>query len=139
MNLMDAAARDILAITSNATSGFGKAIKITTPDGSTNLDIVGLSVKHHISYDTEGNSINAKNARVSFSEKLLTDASYPARNASGELALKNHKITTKDSTGVDKNYIITENYPDETVGFIMCILADYADNPVTPTLPYYVT
>ena len=138
MNLIEQAAKDILAITSNSASGFGKTITLTTPDGATVLDITGLSTKHHIGYDTEGNSVNVKNAHVSFSESLLTAASYPVRNINGEVQLRGHKITTKDSTGIDKHYIITENFPDETVGFIVCILGDYANNPSEENTPSYI-
>jgi len=82
--------------------------------------------------------MNVKNAHISFSEALLTDVSYPVRNINGEVQLRGHKITTKDSTGVDKNYIITENFPDETIGMIVCILGDYADNPSEENQPSYI-
>ena len=138
INLVEQAKKDILAITSNASSGFGQSITITTPDGVISASINGLSTKHHIGMDSDGALMNVKNAHISFSEQLLTNVSYPVRNINGEVQLRGHKITTKDSTGVEKNYIINENFPDETVGFIVCILGDYADSTTDENQPSYI-
>jgi hypothetical protein len=68
--------------------------------------------------------VNTKNAHIAISEKFLSDASYPYRNLSGEVSLKNHRIAVADSTGLVKNYVIREIFPDETIGLIVCILGD---------------
>lgn len=105
---------------------WGEAIHLEAPNLET-ADIFGLVTKHHINYDTEGNLVNTKNVHISFSEKHLVDLfpAYPLRDANLEVDLKNHKVTAKDSTGVDKNYIIRERFPNETVGVITCILGDF--------------
>lgn len=123
MGLTDTINEDIQQITSDL-DGFGVSIKLTAPN-DTIIDIVGLTSKHHLGYDTDGNQVNTKNAHISFSEKFLIDASYPLRNASGEVDLKGHLADVKDSTGVVKKYIIREWFPDETIGLIVCILGDY--------------
>ncbi len=125
MNIKDLAKRDWHKITSNKVSGFGYDISITTKDGSKTSNIVGLSTKHHIGFDTDGNLANVKNVHISFSEQQLTDDSYPVRNDNNEVDIIGHLVVTKDSTGNDSSYVISESFPDETIGVIVCILSDY--------------
>jgi hypothetical protein len=40
----------------------------------------------------------------------------------------NHLVNVKDSTGNLRNYVIMENFPDETLGMITCILGDYGND-----------
>jgi hypothetical protein len=121
----DLAKGDFKTITSNV-DGWGTAIKVSTPDGLTSVDIVGLAIKHHIQVDSEGLAMNGKNAHVSISEEVLTDAGYTVR-VSEEVRLENHTVEWKDSTGIDKKYVIREVYPDEKVGLLVCILGDFED------------
>jgi len=126
-NIKDLAARDWNKITSNKTSGFGYDISITTKDKAKTTVVVGLVTKHHIGFDTEGNLANVKNVHISFSEIQLTNDSYPVRNANNEVDMIGHLVVTKDSTGNDRNYVIKETFPDETIGVIVCILGDYTE------------
>lgn len=103
--------------------GFQSDIKITTPSDSVSVDTTGWATKHHLNFDTDGTQINAKNAHICLDEEKLTAAGYPVR-VNEEVNLINHKIIVKDSSGVDKNYIIKENFPDETLGLIVCVLGD---------------
>ncbi len=113
--------------------GFGVPIKLVAPD-TTTVDINGNHSKHHIEYDTEGNLLRSKTARITVSEADLIAASYPYRDGSGEVYLKDHRVTVKDSTGVDKEYVIDTWFPDETLGVILIFLSDYGDPLVaTPT------
>jgi hypothetical protein len=89
MNLNDRAKADIEQITSNKDSGFGVEMTLTAPD-NTVVTIVGLHTKIHLALDTEGLMVNSKKAHVSFSEKFLTDESYPLRNDNGEVDLRKH-------------------------------------------------
>lgn len=123
MGLIQQAKELIEQITVNS-DDFAVAITLTSPTGTT-ATIKGLHTKHHLGIDTDGNMVNTKKAHVSFSEKYLTDVSYPIRNAAGEVDLKKHKVSVKDSTGTAKNYMIQSWYPDETVGLIVCILEDF--------------
>jgi len=124
MGLIAQAKADWQAITSN-TSEWGVTMTLTAPTGET-ATINGLHTKHHLGIDMEtGRPVNTKNAHVSFSEKLLTDAGYPVRNAQGEVSLKGHKVTVADSTGANMTYVIKEWFPDETIGVIVCILLVY--------------
>lgn len=123
MSLIEQAKKDWQTITTD-TSGFGVVINLTTPNDSDTVELKGLHAKHHIGIDTDGNLVNSKNAHISFSEQQLIDASYPYRNTGDEVALYNHKISVKDSTGQEKKYVIREWFPDETIGVILCILGD---------------
>jgi hypothetical protein len=123
MGLIEQAKADWNAITGNANE-FGVAMTFEAPTSET-AAVVGLHTKHHLNVSPEGTAVSGKNAHVSVSEKLLTDLSYPVRNAAGEVSLKGHKVTVKDSTGGDKIYKIREWYPDETIGVLVCILTDF--------------
>ena len=121
MSLRDRAKTDVQRFTSDP-DGFGTTISFEAPTTET-ADIVGLATKHHISIDTEGNPINTKNAHVSVSEQLLVDAGYPVR-VFGEVSMEQHKVSWVDSTGVSKDYVVEQHFPDETVGLIVFILGD---------------
>lgn len=123
MGLREQAKADIESITSNLNDW---AIEMTfvAPTAET-ATIKGIHSKHHLGVDTDGNMVNSKKAHVSFSEKFLTDVSYPVRNAKGEVDLTGHKVTVKDSTGIAKDYIMKSYFPNETIGLITCILEDY--------------
>lgn len=126
MGLIDQAKSDIKDITSNPDE-FGVSITFAAPTGEI-ATLNGLHSKHHMSIGTDGNMINSKNAHISVSEELLTAQNYPVRDIKGEVNLKNHKIKVKDSTGIIKDYIIREWFPDETIGLITCILGDHGTN-----------
>lgn len=104
--------------------GFESDITITTPDDAMSLNTTGFATKHHINFDTDGAPINAKNAHICISEQVLSDAGYPVR-VNEEVYLAGHRVTVKDSSGIAKNYVIKENFPNETLGLIVCILGDF--------------
>ena len=103
---------------------WGIAITLTAPSAEV-ANIAGLATKHHIGVDSDGNAINTKNAHITISEQLLVDAGYPVRDSDNEVAIINHRVSYKDSTGVAKEYVIEETSPDETIGMITCILNDF--------------
>ncbi len=125
MGLIDRAKSDIKDITSNPDE-FGVSITFTAPTGEI-ATINGLHSKHHMAIDTDGNTINSKNAHISVSEDLLIAQNYPVRK-DGEVKLNDHKVSVKDSTGISKNYVIREGFPDETIGLITCILGSFGKN-----------
>lgn len=105
--------------------GFSEDITLTTPDDVLSIETKGLSTKHHINFDTDGLPTNSKNAHICLDESDLLSSGYTVRDANQEVRLLNHKVDAKDSTGLVKSYIITETFPDETLGLIICILGDY--------------
>lgn len=126
MGLIEQAKSDIKDITSNLDE-WAVSITFTAPTGEI-ATVNGLHSKHHMSMDTDGNRINSKNAHISVSEELLTAKNYPVRNKKGEVKLNDHKVNVKDSTGISKNYVIREGFPDETIGLITCILGSHGAN-----------
>lgn len=123
MGLLEQATADIERITSNSNE-WAAELSFTATNGQTAV-INGLHTKHHLAVDTDGNTVNSKNAHASFSEKFLIDVGYPVRNSGGEVSMKNHRVNVKDSTGIVKNYVVIEAYPDETIGLIVLILGDF--------------
>lgn len=124
MGLLDNAKADIAQITSNADTGFGVEMTLTSPEGDI-VTVTGLHSKIHLGVDTDGNMVNSKKAHISISESFLVAEYYPLRNDDGEVDMEGHKISVKDSTGVVKNYVIKQCFPNETVGLITCILNDF--------------
>jgi hypothetical protein len=104
--------------------GFEEEIQLTNPSGFL-INIKGLHSKHWLQHDTDGNLVNGKNAHICISEQELNSLGYATRNErTGNIELQNHKVATKDSTGIVKNYVINECFPSETFGLIVCILGD---------------
>ena len=104
--------------------GFESDITMKASPSSPIISITGFATKHHISFDTDGTLQNAKNAHICISEIELVEMGVNVR-VNEELMLLNYIVTYADSSGVDKTYIVRENYPDETLGLIVCILGDY--------------
>lgn len=104
--------------------GYQLDITMLTPDKSKTINITGWAVKHAISFDSDGNQVNTKIARVTVDEDVLVAKGITVRNAKGEVDLINYKIKFKDSSGVLRGYSVRESLPDENLGLIMLILWD---------------
>lgn len=129
MGLIERAQRDAKAFTTN-TNHFGVSITLTRPaagvDPEVSAEVTGYHIKHHTSWDPEsGEVIDGKRAHIAVSESELTAQSYPVRNDNGEVDLLNHYVTVADSSGVGKQYITRQTFPDETLGLIVMILSDF--------------
>lgn len=121
MNLFNQAIQDAKLLTNR---DFAVPIVFVAPTNET-VTINGWTSKHHIGFDTDGNMINSKKAHVTFSESDLTDAGYPFRNTDGEVYMKNHLITVKDSTQTTEQFKVAQWYPDERLGLITLILSEF--------------
>jgi hypothetical protein len=125
MSLTDRAKADVLRFTSNPNQ-WGVELNFIAPaPGDETATVYGTTTKHRIKIDADGIPINAKNASCSVSEKLLTDLGYPVRNSIDEVALQNHRVSWTDSSGALCEYKISQWFPDEKLGLIVCILEDY--------------
>lgn len=108
--------------------GYGIDIEIKTPDNSLTINITGWAVKHHYSFDTDGNQVSSKNARITVDEDVLKALNYPFRTSNRgipEVDLQRHKVSFVDSSGVLCNYVVSQSIPDENLGLIVLILGDY--------------
>jgi len=103
---------------------FSVPLVFVAPTNET-ANIKGLTAKHHIGFDSEGNMINSKTVKVTFSEQDLTTVGYPVRNANAEVDLKNHLVSVRDSTAVITQFKVSQFYPDERMGLITLILVDF--------------
>jgi hypothetical protein len=72
--------------------GFGEEIQMTTPDRNLTITFTGWAIKHHISFDSDGNQVNTKNVRATIDESVLVANNYPVRNSKKEVALLRHLV-----------------------------------------------
>jgi len=129
MGLLDFARSDWNKIVSSRRD-FGVEITIVNPATSETATFTGTHTKHWFRVDFEsGALVNSRNAHIAIPERELIAEYYPVRNAAGEVAIKCHIIYVKDSTGITKSYKIDQQFPDETVGVIVCLLVDYKPTP----------
>jgi len=119
--ILDLARRDSAFII-NA-GGFETDITFTV--GGNPVIVKGIATKHHIGYDDDGERVNTKNAQITVNESDLLAIGITTRGASGEVNITSNIISYADSTGNTSSYVITENYPNETFGHIVCMLGDY--------------
>lgn len=122
MNIQDRAKAAIARITGNV-NGAGIAMTLIKPNAGASYDIVGLSTKHHLAIDQEGQLTSSMTASVSFSEVNTNASGLDIRNTKGEVDLKGYHVKLKDSTDVLKEYVIEKWFPDEKVALIVCLLS----------------
>ena len=110
---------------------WGCDITLTAPaPGSEIANIRGFSSKHNLKIDPDtGLPVNSQNIHVSFAESVVLDANpnYPTRDQNGEIYFKDHFVNFADAAGNVGNFQIDENFPDETLDLIVCILGVYAN------------
>lgn len=112
------------AITSSL-AGFGVRITLTSHVNGVTKTVTGIHNKHHLSIDGDGNQVHSKNATIAIHEEVLNDVDYPVRDKNKEVAMIKDEVTVKDSTGVDKNYRIKSQMPDESFGLLVFVLEDF--------------
>lgn len=104
--------------------GYQLDIIMLTPDKSKTINITGWAVKHVNMFDSDGNQVITKIARITVDEDVLVASGITVRNAKGEIALLNYKVQFVDSSGVLRSYNVREQLPDQNFGLIMLILED---------------
>lgn len=124
--LLNQVRKDVKKIVSEGE--FTDMVTLTTPDGQTSIGVGVLSTKHHINFDTDGLPANSMNAHICLVESTLTEKNYIARDLRGEINLRNHRVDAKDSNGTLKSYTIIETLPNDSTGFIVCILGKFNQN-----------
>ncbi len=122
MDILNLARRDAAQLIGSA--GFETPITFNRI-GAEDVVITGLATKHHLGYNEEGIRANVKNAQITVNESDLVDAGIVTRNGSNEVYLYRQIISYPDSTGNSRDYVITETFPNETLGHIVCILGNF--------------
>ncbi|HXP52185.1 MAG TPA: hypothetical protein VN922_19670 [Bacteroidia bacterium] len=125
MGLIDRARAAVKKYTSNIDGG-AVVITIMKPDKSLSVDISGVHTRINLGVDEEGNIMQSRKSYVSIAESLLNDNNYPVRNGNAEIDLKGHLIYVQDTFGLNV-YAITSVIANDTVGNLVCMLADYQD------------
>lgn len=108
-------------------SSFNIEITFNAPSPSTETaTIKGIATNNAITFETDGQHAIGHTVHISFSEAELLEANpnYPVRSTTGESAglvsLNDHRVSFIDANGTIQNYVITNYYPDNTVGIISC-------------------
>ena len=122
-DILDMAREDLLLITSDG--GFQSDVTVMTSDKTTSVVIPAIAMKHHLSFDAEGQNVNSEQAHISLSESLLVSKGFPVRNSNNDVSMIGVIIKYTDSSGVEGSYVVNENYPDEAIGLITLILSRY--------------
>ena len=110
--------------------GFEETISISTPPNATipvSIETTGLASKHWINYDENGVPIDTKNAHVCVSESEMLEKGLIVRNSNEEVYMIGYRISVRDSSNQLKEYVVTQQHPNETLGLIVLILGDYND------------
>jgi hypothetical protein len=123
--VLNLARRDLKRHTS--TSGdWNESATFTPPGGGTPATVELVHTKHHLSVDPEtGVAVNDKVASCHVSEDCFP-ASYPLRDADGNVNLDGHTVAIADSTGTVVTYFIEQFFPDEMLGHIVFMLGSYS-------------
>lgn len=124
MSLTERAKMDMQSITSN-TRDWGVTATLTDLTGET-ATVVVLHTRHNTAYTPEGELVNVPTASVAISDVKVLEANpdYSYLNSSGEITYMGHSLNVADAAGNVKNYVVSENYPDEKLGMTILILQD---------------
>lgn len=103
---------------------FSMEVTLYPPGRATSYTINGLTSKHHIKIDPNtGLVVNSENAHISFSEKTLIDLGIVTRDSNNKVTLKGWFVKIDETNYLVGDYKIIENWPDQTLGLIICILS----------------
>lgn len=105
-------------------SKMGYETDITIIKLSVSYTVKGLGIVHHLTFDTDGQPVNSKNAHISIHEQDLIDAGLIVRNSNNEVYMRDCLVQFSDFSGVVKKYAVKENYADDTLGVIVLILGN---------------
>ena len=122
-DLLDAARKDSKRYVK--AGGFEVDLRITNKDKSWFLDIKGFYTNHHINFDSDGTPINSKNVHICIDKEDLINDNYPLVNPRGDVDLINHLVTVKEGSA-ELDFIVKEQFPNETLGLIVCVLSEYS-------------
>lgn len=121
-SIIDRVRRDAKRIVSKG--GFQDEIVLKAINGFEIL-LTGLATEHHVSFDTDGQAVNALNSHICISEDDLIDSEYPYKNMSGDIFMLNHVVKKTDNGNILKSYLISQVFPNKSTGVIVCLLTEY--------------
>lgn len=98
---------------------------ITLSNNIATATISGLAFSHHLAFDAENTPVNSKHSHITINESSLIDANYTVRNQNGDLFMRDHLVIFTDSAGIERKYVVSENFADETIGVITLMLKSF--------------
>lgn len=124
MGLRAQAAIDLATITAD-TDGFGVAITVTDPDG-TSAALTGLSsdIGHSIEPET-GMVVSGRTASVALAMSALTAAGLGFPRGIADSDSRPWRVTFNDINGTEHTFKVSEARPDRALGVVVCILEVY--------------
>lgn len=122
MSLVERSRRDMQSITSKMSDFAVPAI--FTDLSSEVAEVNVIHTKHNLGYTPEGVEMNVRTSSIAVSNTkvLEANADYSFLNAKSDVTYLGHSVTVPDSNGIQRNYIVSENYPDENLGLTVLIL-----------------
>jgi hypothetical protein len=106
-------------------AGFGWAITVTDPDG-TSKDLIGLSndIAQAIDPDT-GQAVAGRTASIALRISTLVSVGLGLPKAVAEKTAKPWLVAFNDINGGAHTFKVSEVLPDRAVGLVVCILQAY--------------
>jgi hypothetical protein len=123
MSLTERSRKDMQTITSKATDF---AVPATFTDLAGEIAEVNvLHTKHNTAYTPEGVETNVRISSIAVANEKIEEANliYSYTNAKNDVTYLGHSVTVADASGITRSYVVRENYPDETLGMTVLILA----------------
>ena len=127
MNLIDAARRDIHDITTNEDTGFAVFFVMYLSSGTVSPQIKGTSARHFMAFNTDGVKVSSLNAHVSVTEQALIMGGITVRDGNNDVVLLGKRVNVTDRGGINRDYVVVEQYPNDGLGFITLILGSAAE------------
>lgn len=122
--VLDRARLDAVRIITNG----GFETEITLTRNLVSITTNGLAPSTHLTFDSDGLVVNSSKRRVCVSETDLVSKGFTVRNAKNEVYLVGCLLSFTDISGINRTYVIGENWADNTLGVIVLILEKYASN-----------
>jgi len=120
MSLIEKIQRDARRFVSN---GNNFAVPITFSNGTLSVTVNGTVKRHHTHYNDMGVAVSSSEASCTVHEKDLIAAGYIIRDGNGRVSMANNYASWQDSNGTLIRYKITQWFPDDLLGLIVCILS----------------
>lgn len=129
MSLRTQAAADLKAIVEDSAGGFGFAITITDPAG-TSAALVGLTTDIGTTIDPDtGQAVAGRRASIALRIASLTAAGLAVPVGVADSASRPWLVTFDDIDGTSHDYSVLESMPDRAIGVVTCLLEAWQATP----------
>lgn len=124
MNLRDLAEQDLGAILEDKSFGFGRDIKITSPDG-VSVDFIGLTNDVALAVDPDtGMLVSGRTATISVYRRRLLEAGFEPKGVANASA-RPWVVEFADINGTTHKFKVTRADNDRAIGAVVMELEAY--------------